>query len=154
MYNGCAVIDDLSAYLGYLKYHGDLVEGGMMDAGKAARALLSFDSSLRFLLTSQTPELAELQFEIPDKIESDSWLAYVPASVGKWAIIALGSAATMYLKTAAKHMAKKDFEGVGLRDLFAKALERLQWIVRIAKHLGNTKQREFHSLELTLVADR
>lgn len=45
-----------------------------------------------------------------------------------------------YLQAAARKMAEKDFEGIGFRDLFAKALAGIQWFIKIGKHLGSVKQ--------------
>ena len=51
-------------YLGYLKYEGELVDEGLMDARKSAQALLGFDECVRFFVCQLTPNLKNVDFEI------------------------------------------------------------------------------------------
>ena len=54
-------------YLGFLKYEGELVNEGFMDARKSAQALLGFDETVRFLIGQQAPELRKSDFDFPGK---------------------------------------------------------------------------------------
>lgn len=46
-------------YLGYLKYDGDAVEEGVMDARLSAEALLGFDEAFRYFVKKRETILAE-----------------------------------------------------------------------------------------------
>jgi hypothetical protein len=54
--------------LGFLKYEGNLVQEGYLDARTSARALVGFDKALRYLVARQRTELAGVDFEIPVRI--------------------------------------------------------------------------------------
>ena len=52
-------------YLGYIKYDGELVEDGLMDARRQAKALLAYDGADEELISKQAPDLKHIDFEIP-----------------------------------------------------------------------------------------
>jgi len=60
-------------YLAYFKYSGEKTREGYMDAKKSAEALLGIDEVLRFLIYKKAPELSEIKFDIPIKIQKGSW---------------------------------------------------------------------------------
>lgn len=138
-------------YIGYLKYQGKLVENGALDARKAAQALLGFDEAIRFFLGQQSSVLKECDFEIPVKIKQGSWEAYLPQSILGWIFAALGTGltagVTAYCATAGKKMAENDFSEKGLKDIFIRAFEALQWVVRIGKHVGDVTLKKFEKLK-------
>lgn len=43
-------------YIGYIKYDGELVKDGLMDARRQAKSLLAFDSAVRYFITKQAPD--------------------------------------------------------------------------------------------------
>jgi hypothetical protein len=51
--------------IGFLRYEGKMVEGGLLDAKSAARALNGFDFSLRYFISVQRPALADIDLPIP-----------------------------------------------------------------------------------------
>lgn len=134
-------------YIGYLKYEGKLVESGLLDARKAAQALLGFDEAIRFFVGQQSPLLRDLDFEIPVRLHKGSWEALIPITLIDWVVAAVGAGATTYVVTAAKKMAEKDFEKKGLKDLFVHAIEAIQWIIRIGKHLGELTKKKFEKVK-------
>jgi len=44
-------------------------------------------------------------------------------------------------------MAERDFENIGLKDIFSKALQGIQWVIRIGKHLGDLTIKEFSNVK-------
>lgn len=134
-------------FLGYLEYTGNLVDEGIMDTRKMARALIGFDSALRHFAALEHLLLREIEYDIPVSIRRGSWQALIPDSIDKWIIAALGITATKYLATAATEIAKNDFKDVNMRMIFSKALCSIQWIIRIGKHLGKLGQRKFTSVQ-------
>ncbi len=134
-------------YLGYLQYSGESVKEGFLDARKSAQALLGFDDAIRFFVGREEPSLREIDYEIPVRIEKGSWQALIPQSIGEWVMTAAGIAATAYIATAAREIAKKDFEDKGIRDVFRKALCGIQWVIKIGRHLKNMNVKELVNLK-------
>lgn len=109
-------------YLGYIKYDGELVESGLMDARRQAKALLAYDGAIRELISKQAPDLKHIDFEIPMRVQKGSWEALVPETVAGWAQAGLGVVATAYFSKAASKMAENDFENFGFTSVFQKHL--------------------------------
>lgn len=138
---------DEEKYIGYIKYKGALVEDGLMDARKQAKALLGFDSALRYFIAKQAPDFRNIDFEIPVRIRKGSWEALIPETVAGWVQAGLGVVATAYFTKAAQKMADKDFEDFGITDLFRMAIDAIKWFARIGKHMGNVAIREFKNVQ-------
>ncbi|QBM29835.1 hypothetical protein [Hydrogenophaga pseudoflava] len=136
-------------YIGYIKYEGKLVEDGLMDARRQAKALFAFDSALRYFIAKQAPDFRNLDFEIPVQIRKGSWEALIPETVAGWIQAGLGAVATAYFTKAAQKMAEKDFEDFGITDLFKKALNSIKWFARIGKHTGDVTIREFKNVRFS-----
>lgn len=134
-------------FVGFVKYDGKRLESGAFDARKAAKALIGFDEALRHFILAQAPDLRDIEFEVPVRIEKGSWIASIPTDISTLFQLGLGIAATAYVTNAAKKMAEKDFDGVGFKDIFKTALEGIKWIARIGKHLGNLDQRQFDDVK-------
>lgn len=134
-------------YIGYLKYHGDLVKEGYLDARKAATVLIGFDEILRHFIHQESPKFKEIDFEIPVKIEKGSWLAYIPDTIQEWLLTGGGFIATTYLTTAAKKLAENDFKEIGLKDLFKKAFKSFYWVIKIGTHLRTLGKQKFENVK-------
>jgi hypothetical protein len=117
--------------LGFIKYTGDLVRDGYLDARKSAQALLGIDEAVRFFIFQQAPSLRTSEFEFPVKIKKGSWE------------IVVGGILLAYGVKAAQKMADNDFADVGMKDALKKALLGIQWIIRIGKHLGDLTIKRF-----------
>lgn len=133
-------------YIGQIRYTGEAVADGLLDARKAAQALNGFDGALRFLVCLQDQGLSQADFEIPVRLRKGSWEALIPEAIGKWILLAVGTVATTYGAAAAKRMAENDFREIGIRDVVKNSLRALQWIVRIGKHLGSIGIRTFGNI--------
>lgn len=140
---------DDEKYIGYIKYEGALVEDGLMDARKQARALLGFDSALRYFIAKRAPDFRNIDFEIPVRVRKGSWEALIPETVAGWVQAGLGVVATAYFTKAAQKMADKDFEDFGITDLFRIAIDAIKWFARIGKHVGNVAIREFKNVQFS-----
>ncbi len=130
-------MDNQPSYIGYVKYHGEKITDGIMGAREAAKALLGFDKAIRHFTGKQNKSVQKLNYEIPVVVQKGSWQAYIPDSIET--IIKIG--ATVYLSTAATKMASNDFKNIGFKKIFIKALQSIQWFIKIAKHIGSTEQR-------------
>lgn len=140
---------DEEKYIGYIRYEGALVEHGLMDARKQAKALLGFDSALRYFIAKRAPDFRNIDFEIPVRVRKGSWEALIPETVAGWVQAGLGVVATAYFTKAAQKMADKDFEDFGITDLFRSAIDSIKWFARIGKHMGNVAVREFKNVQFT-----
>jgi len=136
---------DDEKYIGYLKYKGKSVDDGLLDARKAAKALLGFDEAVRFFACQQSKKLQEVDFEIPIRVKRGSWEALIPTDIIGWIIAAGGVGVASYVGNAAKEMAKNDFGEKKLKDIFEHSLTAIQWMVRIGKHLGNVTKKHFEN---------
>ena len=141
-------MDKLDA-IGFVKYEGPRVATGAFDARKSAKALIGLDDALRHFVVAQLPDLKSVDFEIPVRIQKGSWIASIPTDVSTLITLGASIATTAYVTNAAKKMAEKDFDGVGLRDIFRSALNALKWVARIGKHLGNIRQRRFEKVKFS-----
>lgn len=121
--------------LGYVKYSGELVKDGYLDARKSAQALLGVDEAVRFFVFQQAPELRTVDFEFPVKVKKGSWE------------IVVGGIFLAYGVKAAQKMAENDFQDVGLKDVFKKALSAIQWMIRIGKHMGDLTIKKFENVQ-------
>jgi len=130
-------------YLGYLKYQGEMVNDGFMDARKSAQALLGFDEAVRFFVFQQAPDLRKIDFEFPVRVKKGSWKIVIPELIK----LAGSVVVTAYGVKAAQKMAERDFEGIGLKDIFHKSLLAIQWVIRIGKHLGDLTLKKFESVK-------
>lgn len=121
--------------LGYVKYSGELVKDGYLDARKSALALLGLDEAVRFFVFQQAPELRTTDFEFPVKVKKGSWE------------IVIGGILLAYGAKAAQKMAENDFKDIGLKDVFKKALSAIQWMIRIGKHMGDVTIKKFENVK-------
>jgi hypothetical protein len=139
---------DKRNYIGYLKFKGSLVEDGLMDARKAAQALLGFDEIIKFYAGRQAATLRDVEYDLPVLIKKGTWSVELLENLALWVAAGAGIAGTTYLATAAKKMAEKDFDDVGLKDIFRKALEAAQWTIRIGKHVKDLAIKKFENVKI------
>ena len=133
-------------YLGFLKYEGEMVSDGFMDARKSAQALLGFDHAVRFFVGQQAGELRKADFEFPVRVKKGSWEIVIPEIIE---LVKLGGGvvATAYGVKAAQKMAERDFDEFGFKDILKKSISAIQWIIKIGKHLGSVTIKTFESVE-------
>ncbi|WP_417372280.1 hypothetical protein [Gelidibacter japonicus] len=139
--------DEDQKYLGYLKYYGEKVDEGFLDAKKAASALTGFDEVLRYFIYQESSSFQDIDFEIPVRIEAGSWLALIPDTIQEWILAGGGIATTTYLTTAAKKMAENDFKEIGFNTIFKKAFKSICWVIKLTSHLKTAKTEKFENLK-------
>ncbi len=134
----------------HIKYEGELVKDGFLDARKAGEALLGIDESLRYFLYQEDKKFRNIEFEIPVRIRKGSWetvfLENFDAILIKTAIT---WGATKYFGSALSEMAKTDFKDIGFKDVFKKSFIAMTWVVKIAKHLGTLTKKKFENIEFS-----
>jgi hypothetical protein len=133
-------------YIGFVEFTGKGVQEGLLDARKQAKALIGFDSSLRFFVGMQIPELQKADYDIPVRVEKGSWQVLIPENIEAWIKLWASTAVLAYLTSAAAKTAQNDFADVGLKDIFRRSLEGIQWFIKIGKHLGELGKRKFEKV--------
>lgn len=128
--------------VGFIKYSGNDVPHGVIDAASAGTALLGLDEALRYFNEKQSPEFAKLEYEIPIRTEGGSWLAVVLGSAG----LVAGAFAIAYAKKAGEKMAENDFKDIGMKDILKKSMGAMQNLARLVKHTKKSKGWETASL--------
>lgn len=132
------------------KFEGKLVEGGVLDAKAASRALAGIDSSIKFFVAQEIPELVAVDIPIPVKVQDGSWEALIPTDLLAWIKTVGGIAATTYLATAAKKLAEHDFKDKGIKDVLRGAIDCIQWLIKIGKHVRHLALRNLKSAKLDM----
>lgn len=125
--------------VGFIKYSGDKVPHGVIDAASAGTALIGLDEAIRYFNEKQSPDFAKLDYEIPIRTEGGSWLAVVLATVG-------GAFALSYAKKAGEKMAENDFKDVGLKDVLKMSMNAIQNFAKLVKHTRKPRDWETASL--------
>jgi len=120
--------------LGYVKYSGDSTKNGVIDARDAAKALTGFDNAVRHFVAQQKAPFG-LDFSIPVRIEEGSWVASIPQDIENYLKIAGIAVLATYGSSAAKKIAENDFKDVSTKVILTKALQAIQWTIKIGKHL-------------------
>lgn len=132
--------------LGFIKYHGELVEDGFLDARKSGEVLLGLDEFLRYFIYQENPSLREVEFEIPVKVRKGSWETIIPDNIeyykiiGSWMIMKYGG-------SALSEIAKNDFKDVSLKDILKKALANAIEVIKLSKHLGTLTKKKFENVQ-------
>jgi hypothetical protein len=54
---------ELQEYLGFVEFTGEGVDDGLLDARKQASALIGFDSSIRYFVGRQIPDLQNADYK-------------------------------------------------------------------------------------------
>lgn len=115
--------------LGFVKYSGESLVNGVIDAGSAGSALVGLDEAVRFFNSQQSPDFAELQYDIPVQTRAGSWEAVLVAGAAVGGAFALG-----YAKKAGEKLAENDFKDIGLKDALKKSMAALQTLAKLVKH--------------------
>lgn len=136
-----------SEYLGFLRYSGKPLEKGYMGTRQSAEALLGLDEALRYFVNKQDKELANFDYDIPVRVKKGSWEALIPQDIAAYIRPALAIILTSYGSAAAAKMAQNDFKDASLTAVFKKAVQAIQWVIKIGKHLGTLTKQKFENLE-------
>ncbi len=138
---------DNEKYLAYIKYYGDLVSEGYMDARKSAEVILGIDEIFRYFLYQLNEDLKDVEIEIPVKIRKGSWEALIPNDIEGWIKTALAFSFTAYASSAFAKMGENDFKDIGLKDVLRKVVKSIKWVVKISTHFKSTSIKEFKNVK-------
>lgn len=116
--------------VGYMKFSGEAVPSGIIDAGSAGMALIGLDEAMRFFNEKQSSDFVKFEYQIPVRTTEGSWIAWVLGIAGTGA----GAFTLSYLKKAGEKMAENDFKDVGLKDVLKKSIDAIQYLVKLVKH--------------------
>lgn len=119
--------------VGFIKYSGDPLKAGIIDARSAGSALLGLDEAVRFFNAQQSPELAEIEYDIPVQTRAGSWEAVLVASATGLGVIGT-TFALSYVKKAGEKMAENDFKDMGLKTVLSKSMSAIVTLVKLIKH--------------------
>lgn len=128
--------------VGFLKYSGEGMQSGVIDAGSAGSALTGLDEALRFFNAQQSPDLATLSYDIPVQTRAGSWEALVLGGMALGGAFALG-----YAKKAGEKLAENDFKDIGLTHALRKSMSALQWLAKVIKHTKRPRGWEIARVE-------
>lgn len=134
-------------FIGSVRYVGPATREGYLDARTAAQALVGIDEAVRYFASAQASSLSGVEYELPVLVRKGSWEALIPTDVASWVRTVLAAGATAYVVTAAQKVASNDFEEASLQVIFTKALEAIQWAIRLGKHVGSLSRRVFERVE-------
>ena len=132
-------------YIGYMKFYGENVANGVIQADVAGAALLGFDECIKFFNRKQIPAINLFNYKIPVKTEEGSWIVWVLGAAGTGVGIFVAS----YLKKAGEKMAENDFKDIGISDVIGKSIDAIRNLVELIKHKkGNLDwKNENHKIE-------
>lgn len=134
--------------LAYIKYEGNLVKDGYLDARKSGEILVGIDELLRYFIYQENPEVKKFEFEIPVRIRKGSWEAIFPEDIESYAFGAFGLwMAGKYFGSALEEIAKNDFKDVSLKLVVKNAFENILRVIKLAKHLGTLAKKKFDHVE-------
>ena len=120
--------------VGFIRYTGNDVEEGVIDAGSAGSALLGLDEAVRYFNTKQSPEFATLEYDVPIQTRRGSWEAVVVASAAVGAAFTLG-----YVKKAGEKIAENDFKDLGMKDILRNSMSAIQYLAKLILHTKQTR---------------
>lgn len=134
--------------VGFIKYSGDGLSDGVIDAGSAGSALVGLDEAVRFFNGQQSPDFHSMQYDIPVQTRKGSWEAVVLASVAVGGAFALG-----YAKKAGEKLAENDFKDIGLKHALTKSMAALQTLAKLIKHTRRPRGWELAKIDPTMSAN-
>ena len=137
--------------LGYLSYNGKSIQNGVFDARQSAKALLGFDSLMRYFIKIENPELKDVDFNFPVKVKEGSWIIEIPSNIGSILQVGGGVLLVYYLKEVVKKAGADGFLETGpakdVKKIIQTAINLAKWCIKIRKHIKNKHIEE--SIDLT-----
>jgi hypothetical protein len=134
--------------VGFIKYSGDGLVDGVIDAGGAGSALVGLDEAVRFFNRQQSQDFGELQYDVPVQTRKGSWEAVVLAGAAIGGAFALG-----YAKKAGEKMAENDFKEIGLKHALSKSMSALQMLAKLIVHTRRPRGWEQARIDPTISID-
>jgi len=142
--------EDIISVFAFVKYVGELVEDGFLDARKAGEALIGIDEALRFFIYQENPNIQKLEIEIPVRVRKGSWEALFPENLDEVLLkTVIAWSAAKYAGSALGEMAKNDFKNLGFKDIFKSAFKGMTWVVKMATHLGTITKKKLENVSFS-----
>jgi hypothetical protein len=136
------------AEIGFIKYSGENLAAGIIDAGSAGSALVGLDEAIRFFNLQQSPDFASLQYDVPVQTRAGSWEAVLVAGGTVAGVFALS-----YVKKAGEKLAENDFKDIGLKHVFSKSMAAVQFLAKVIKHTSRSRGWQLARIEPTMGTD-
>ncbi len=138
-------MEDNEAILAFIKYDGNLVKDGYLDARKSGEALLGIDELIRYFVYQENPQIKDFEFEIPVRVRKGSWETVFSENIDKFAFGAFSLwMAGKYVGSALEEVAKNDFKDVSFKEIFKKAFKGIVNVIKLSKHLGTLARKKFY----------
>lgn len=131
--------------IGFIKYSGESIHAGIIDAGSAGSALVGLDAAIRFFNVQQSPTFATFEYDVPVQTRAGSWEAALIATGAISGAFALG-----YAKKAGEKFAENDFKDIGFKHVLSKSMAALQTLVKLIKHTRRPSGWEVERVDPTM----
>lgn len=139
--------DNNEKYLAYFKIEGNSINDGYFDARKSADALIGIDEIFKYYLYKKSPELSQLEFELPVRTRKGSWETLIPENIGDWINFILLTGGGYYTTSFLKNMAKNDVGDKGFKDVFKSIIKSIKWSIALANHLKSMNYKRFENVK-------
>lgn len=130
----------------FIKYEGQLVNDGYLDARKSGEALVGIDELMRYFIYQENPAIKDFEFDIPVRVRKGSWETVFPDNIDfiVKAGVTLGAwMAAKYAGSALSEIAKNDFKDVSFKEIFKKAFKNAIDVIKLSKHLKTLSKKKF-----------
>lgn len=130
----------------FIKYEGQLVKDGYLDARKSGEALVGIDELMRYFIYQENPAIKDFEFDIPVRVRKGSWETVFPDNIDfiVKAGVTLGAwMAAKYAGSALSEIAKNDFKDVSFKEIFKKAFKNAIDVIKLSKHLKTLSKKKF-----------
>jgi hypothetical protein len=133
--------------LAFVKYEGNLVNEGYLDARKSGEALIGVDELVRYFIYQENPQIRGFEFDLPVRIRKGSWETIFPDNIDKYvAGTFVLWMAGKYVGSAFQEIAKNDFKDISFKKIVGKALRGAIGVIKLAKHLGTLSKQKFENI--------
>lgn len=136
--------------LAFIKYEGELVKDGYLDAKKSGEALVGIDELLRYFIFQENPQIKDFEFEIPVRVRKGSWETIFPENIDSLAAGAFALwMAGKYAGSALEEIAKNDFKDVSFKEIMKRAFTGIISVIKLSKHLGTLSKKKFENVSFS-----
>ncbi len=127
----------------FIKYEGELVKDGYLDARKSGEALVGIDELIRYFIYQENPAIKDLEFEIPVRVRKGSWETVFPDNVDFFIKVLATWMVGKYTGSALSEIAKNDFKEVSFKTIFKRAIKGAIDVIKLSKHIGTLSKKKF-----------
>lgn len=144
------MINNSENILAFIKYEGELVKDGYLDARKSGEVLIGIDETIKYFIYQEYPEIKGYDFELPIRIRKGSWESIFPENIESFAVTAFGTwMAGKYFGSALEEIAKNDFKDVSFKRIFKESFKKMIDVIKLAKHLGTLIKKKIDNVSFS-----